>query len=423
VAYVTFDGHRNGDFATYVFRTSDYGKTWKKITKGLPNDRGTAKVIRQDPNNQNLLFVGTEFGLFVTFDGGESWSGLKLNFPSVIVDDITVQPQSHDLILATHGRAFWVLDDIRPLEALSPAVLSSQLYLFDLQQATEWKLFDHSNGYTGDQLFKAPNPPNGATIDYYLASKPSKGQQVQIRVTNKTGELIQEVPGTDEVGVNRVTWDLRYSTPLKPTQDHLDPQYEGFFYNGILGPFVVPGTYSVQVSVGDEKVSKSVEVLDDPTIEMSSQDRQARHELTMQVYDIYKHAVEAGKTVVSLKKSLDEIQKSYPDLPKELKAQIVDLAKRVDQLHKEIVGPSEEMFTPLAYIPPPLRDETGRLLFSLNNVSQAPTSAQRTELVELSTDVEGKVSQVKALIDTDLAELNAAMARAKIPYIPTPSTK
>jgi photosystem II stability/assembly factor-like uncharacterized protein len=423
VAYVTFDGHRNGDFATYVFRTSDYGKTWKKITKGLPNDRGTAKVIRQDPNNQNLLFVGTEFGLFVTFDGGESWSGLKLNFPSVIVDDITVQPQSHDLILATHGRAFWVLDDIRPLEALSPAVLSSQLYLFDLQQATEWKLFDHSNGYTGDQLFKAPNPPNGATIDYYLASKPSKGQQVQIRVTNKTGELIQEVPGTDEVGVNRVTWDLRYSTPLKPTQDHLDPQYEGFFYNGILGPFVVPGTYSVQVSVGDEKVSKSVEVLDDPTIEMSSQDRQARHELTMQVYDIYKHAVEAGKTVVSLKKSLDEIQKSYPDLPKELKAQIVDLAKRVDQLHKEIVGPSEEMFTPLAYIPPPLRDETGRLLFSLNNVSQAPTSAQRAELVELSTDVEGKVSQVKALIDTDLAELNAAMARAKIPYIPTPSTK
>jgi photosystem II stability/assembly factor-like uncharacterized protein len=422
-AYVTFDGHRNGDFGIYVFRTDDYGKTWQKITAGLPDNHGTAQVIREDPYNRNLLFVGTEFGLFVSFNRGDSWSALKLNFPSVIVDDITIDRRSHDLILATHGRAFWVLDDIRPLEQLTPSAISSPLHLFDIQPAREWKEFDHSNGYTGDQLFIAPNPPDGATIDYFLASPPAKGQAVQIRISDKAGKVIQEFPGTEDTGVNRVNWDLRYPTPVKPTQDQLNAQDEGFFYNAIRGPFVAPGSYTVQVLVGDEKASETVEVLDDPTIEMSAPDRQARDGLIMQTYETYKRAVEAGKTVTSLKKSLDDAQKQYPDMPKELKAQIQDLSKRVDLLHKQIVGSGEEMFVPLTYTPPPVRDQAGRLLFSLDNVSQAPTSAQRREFTEISSDVDAKVSQLKTLMDTDLAKLNAAMAKAKIPYISAPSAK
>ncbi|MGB6876771.1 MAG: hypothetical protein WBD87_12155 [Candidatus Acidiferrales bacterium] len=422
-AYVTFDGHRNGDFGIYVFRTDDYGKTWQKITTGLPDNRGTAQVIREDPYNRKLLFVGTEFGLFVSFDRGDSWSALKLNFPSVIVDDITIERRSHDLILATHGRAFWVLDDIRSLEQLTPSVLSSPLHLFDIQPAREWKIFDHSNGYTGDQLFMAPNPPDGATIDYFLASTPQKGQTVQIRISDKEGKLIQEFPGTDDPGINRMNWDLRYPTPVKPTQDQLGAQDEGFFYNAIRGPLVAPGSYTVQVLVGNEKASETVEVLDDPTIQMSAQDRQARDGLIMQTYETYKRAVEAGKTIISLKKSLDDAQKQYPDMPKELKAQIQDFAKRVDQLHKQIVGPSEEMFVPLTYTPPPVRDQAGRLLFSLDNVSQAPTSTQRREFTEISSNIDSKVSELKTLVDTDLPKLNAAMAKAKIPYIPPPSAK
>lgn len=422
-AYVTFDGHRNGDFGIYVFRTDDYGKTWQKITSGLPDNHGTAQVIREDPYNRNLLFAGTEFGLFVSFDRGESWSALKLNFPSVIVDDITIERRTHDLILATHGRAFWVLDDIRPLEEMTPAVISSRFHLFDVEPAREWKIFDHGNGYTGDQLFMAPNPPDGATIDYFLASPPPKGQPVQIRITDKAGKLVQEFPGTEDAGINRVSWDLRYPTPVKPTQDQLGAQDEGFFYNAIRGPFVEPGSYAVEVSTGNEKASETVEVLDDPTIKMSPEDRQARDRLAMQAYETYKRAVMAGKTVTSLKKSLEETQKSYPDAPKDVKTQMQDLAKRVDQLHKQIVGPSEEMFVPLTYTPPAIRDQAGRLLFSLENVSQAPTSAQMREFTEISADVDTDLSQLKTIVDTDLAKLNAAMAKAKIPYIPSPSAK
>ena len=422
-AYVTFDGHRNGDFGIYVFRTDDYGKTWQKITAGLPDNRGTAQVVREDPYNRNLLFAGTEFGLFVSFNRGDRWSALKLNFPSVIVDDITVERRSHDLVLATHGRAFWVLDDIRPLEQLSPSVLSSPLHLFNVEPAREWKEFDHSNGYTGDQLFIAPNPPDGATIDYFLAGAPAKDQSIQVRVSDSAGKLIQEFPGTNDIGINRVTWDLRYPTPVKPTQDQLNAQDEGFFYNAIRGPLVAPGNYTVEVSMGSAKASETVEVLDDPTVEMSAPDRQSRDNLVMQSYETYKRAVEAGKTVTSLKKSLDDAQKQYPDMPKELRAQVQDLAKHVDQLHKQIVGSSEEMFAPLTYTPPPLRDQAGRLLFSLDNVSQAPTSAQRREFTEISADVDSKAAELKTLVDAGLAKLNAAMAKAKIPYIPPPSAK
>lgn len=422
-AYVTFDGHRNGDFGIYVFRTDDYGKTWTRITDGIPGNRDTAEVIREDPYNRNLLFLGTEFGLFVSFNRGDSWSALKLNLPSVVVDDIEIEKRSHDLILATHGRAFWVLDDIQPLEEINASVISSPTHLFDIDPAREWKEFDHSNGYTGDQLFLAPNSPDGAIIDYYLASQPPKGEAVRIKITDKNGKLIQEFAGANQAGINRVTWDLRYPTPVKPTADQLEAQDEGFFYNAIRGPLVPPGIYTVEVTAGADNQTQEVQVLDDPTIQMDAEARQARDSLMMQAYETYKRAADAGKTVSALKKSVEQAEKSYPDAPKDIKTQIAGLAKRVDELHTQIIGSPEEMSAPLKYTPPPVRDQAGRLLFSLENVSQAPTSEQRRELVQIASEVEARASQLKTVIDTDLAKLNRAMISAKIPYIPAPSAK
>jgi photosystem II stability/assembly factor-like uncharacterized protein len=422
-AYVTFDGHRNGDFEIYVFRTDDYGKSWQKITGGLPNDRGTGRVIRQDPFNRNLLFLGTEFALYVSFDRGDSWLPLKLNFPSVIVDDITVEPRSHDLILATHGRAFWVLDNIRPLEELNASVLSSGLHLFDLRPAYEWKLFDHSNGYTGDQLFIAHNPPNGASIDYYLEKPPKNGQHVEITITDKAGKEIRQFQGTGKIGINRVIWDLRYPTPVMPSSDQLGAEYEGFFYAGVFGPFVLPGTYSIQVSIGDEKATETEKVLDDPTVNMTPAERLARQQLTMQTYEIYKQSFEGKNTVNSLKKSLDQARETHAKAPEEVKKQLHDTIALVDKLQALIAGPSEEDFTPLKYTPPPLAGETARLLFSLESVSQAPTPPQRERYAQLNIAVRDAATQLKKVLESDLPKLNSLMRKAGIPYIETPSPK
>lgn len=422
-AFITFDGHRNGDFGIYVFRTDNYGETWQKLVGGLPDDRGTAQVVRQDPNNRNLLFLGTEFSLFVSFDRGDHWLPLKLNFPSVIVDDMTIEPRSRDLVLATHGRAFWVFDDIRPLEELAPSVLSANLHLFNVRSAYEWKIFDHSNGYTGDQLFIAANPPRGAIIDYYLAKPPAKNQHAEITITDKEGKQIQQFQGSTEAGVNRVVWDLRYPTPVKPTSDQLEAEYEGFFYDAVEGPFVVPGTYTVQVSIGDAKASKTVEVKDDPTIEISEQDRQQRDRLMMEAYALYKQSNDAKETVTALQKSLDQAQKTYSKAPDDVKTLMKNFSKLVEKLRDEIAGPPEPNFAPLTYTPPPLTGQTARLLFSLENVSQPPTSAQGNQYAQLSVAVSKAAAQLRTAIEIDLPKLNSAMRKAGIPYIPAPSKK
>lgn len=429
-AYVTFDGHRNGDYRLYVFRTDDYGKTWQQITNGLPNDRGTPQVIREDPFNRNLLFLGTEFALHVSFDRGDNWVSLKMGLPSVIVDDITVEPRSHDLVLATHGRAFWVLDDIRPLEQMGSNVFSSPLFLFDVRPATEWKLFDHDNGYTGDQLFLAPNPPDGAIIDYYLAQPPAKGQTVKVSIQGQGGKVIQEFDGTGEAGINRVSWDLRYKTPIMPTQDQLNAEYEGFFYNAILGPFVPPGAYTIQVSVGDQKASKPVTVVDDPAVHMDAAARQERDQAMMQAYDLYQRTVDASKTVTSVRTALDAARKSWKapgavSIPEDIQKAAEALSKQTDDLYTALVGPAQ-FGGRLTYIPPPLRAQTGRLLFTLEGVSQAPTSIQRAKLAEFTSLMDQKSAALKKLVDVDLAHLNQMMSKAGVPYIhpaPAPSAR
>ena len=125
VAYVSFDGHRSNDFTVYLLKTTDFGETWKPITKGLPQEAGAVHVIREHPKNPNLLFVGTEFGLYVSFDAGANWQELKNNLPRVPVDDIQIHPRDNDLILATHGRSVWILDDISPLEQMTAKVAAS----------------------------------------------------------------------------------------------------------------------------------------------------------------------------------------------------------------------------------------------------------------------------------------------------------
>ncbi|MBI3668732.1 MAG: hypothetical protein HY237_02975, partial [Acidobacteria bacterium] len=169
-AYVAFDGHRGNDFHVYLFLTTDYGETWKAISNGIPANNGTLHVVREHPRNPSLLFAGTEYGLYVSFDRGANWTRLKMNLPTAPVDDIAIHPRENDLILGTHGRSIWLLDDITPLEQLDAKVLASEVRLFDIRPATAWRMYGHK-GNTGHKFLTAPNPPYGALISYYLKSK------------------------------------------------------------------------------------------------------------------------------------------------------------------------------------------------------------------------------------------------------------
>jgi hypothetical protein len=196
-AYVTLDGHRANDFEVYVYTTTDYGQTWRPISKGIPRNNGVVNVIREHFRNPNLLLVGTEFGAHITFDRGENWHKLSGNLPTAPVDDIAIHPRENDLILATHGRSIWLLDDMTPLEQMTQAALSTDLLLFDIRPATAWRMTLHKR-WIGDRIFVAKNPPYGAIISYYLKARPP--EKVKIAVQDQAGKLIREIEGSGAPG-------------------------------------------------------------------------------------------------------------------------------------------------------------------------------------------------------------------------------
>ena len=169
-AYITIDNHRSADYNIYIYRTTNYGDSFTRIVSGIPPDAGTVHAIREDPVNANLLFAGTEFGLFVTFDKGGKWSKVKSGLPTVPVFDLQIHPRDHDLILATHGRSFWILDDISALEDMNAQTLTSDLKIVGARTGVQWKMADYRS-FLGTSNFLAPNAPSGALVDYYAKSR------------------------------------------------------------------------------------------------------------------------------------------------------------------------------------------------------------------------------------------------------------
>jgi len=211
-AYVTFDNHRSADYGIYIFRTTNHGDSWTRVSNGIPPEAGTVHVIREDPVNPNLLFAGTEFGLFVTFDRGANWRRLKNGLPTVPVFDLQIHPREHDLILATHGRSFWIMDNISSLEGLNDQVLSTDVKLFDTRPGVQWKMANY-RGFTGTSLFLAPNAPGGMVLDYFAKT----AGPVRITIADKSGKEVRQLNARAEAGVvNRATWDLRYDAPIPP---------------------------------------------------------------------------------------------------------------------------------------------------------------------------------------------------------------
>ncbi len=217
-AYAAFDGHYSGDYGPHLYRTNDLGKTWIDLSAGLPQ-RGHINVVREDRFNRNLLFVGTEFGFSISRDGGKSWSRFMAGLPATTSDDVIVHPRDQDLVLATHGRSFYVMDDITPLQQLTDAVLAKTEHLFRPRPATLWDEDKRTWHGGGDELFRAKNPPD-AIISYYL--KEAVQGKVAIQVVDPSGAVVRDFDAPSGAGIHRIAWDLRRVGP--PEGPGLPPQ-------------------------------------------------------------------------------------------------------------------------------------------------------------------------------------------------------
>jgi photosystem II stability/assembly factor-like uncharacterized protein len=273
-AYVTFDGHRSDDFKPYVFRTTDYGRTWTSIASNLPDDE-PIYVITEDLKNRDLLFVGTEMSAFATVDGGRTWERIMNGLPTVPVHDLVIHPRDGDLVAATHGRSIWILDDITPLQQLTPAVLASDVHLFENRVATKWHaisrgatrghlMFAGRNPLTIAQRPPSNSPPdltNSAAISFYLKSAPAA--PVRLEITDGTRTFATDVRAT--AGINRYMWNLRFQgnaqqqRPAAATGDETPPPQQGG-----AGQEAAAGTYRVRLTVNGRSYEGSLRVREDP---------------------------------------------------------------------------------------------------------------------------------------------------------------
>lgn len=242
VAYIAIDAHRTGVFSPLVFRTADGGKTWVSAAGDLPGD-GPVKVVREDLSNPELLFAGTEFALFTSLDKGNHWVKIG-GLPTVAVDDIVIHPRERDLVVATHGRSIYILDDIRPLEELVDSVQKKEAHLFTPRKAFGINLLPGFVESLGTTVYRGENPPIGALINYYV--KEFTGEPVKISISNSSDQPVANLTGPNSPGINRVVWDL------KMTKDLLTE------YGGEGQLFVKPGTYTVSLSYGKFKQKQKV---------------------------------------------------------------------------------------------------------------------------------------------------------------------
>jgi len=460
-AFVTFDGHRSDDYNAYLFVTTDFGESWKSLKSDLPAGV-TCRVIREHPRNANLLFLGTEFGAFVSIDRGKHWARLKGNLPIVRVDDIQIHPRDNDLVIGTHGRSVWVLDDITPLEKMSDSLLNSDVALFDPRPAVQYRIYNR-RGSTGHKEFRAPNPAYGAVINYYLKAKSS--DPVRLTITDSAGKTIRELTGPREAGLNKIVWDLRYGAAAgagggagfgrgggggagggrggaggrgqaqqgagtqtaaaqEPGQQE-PPAFGGggFGFGGQRGPRVAPGGYTIRLSAAGKQLTAAVRVEEDPRIQLSEVDRQKWHDAVMRVYELQRTAQAAQRSLGTLRTqmtSLEESLRRAQNVSSAVSGEAKSILDRLEQIQKGLVpvfdqsggaGPA------LPGAPRPLLGRIGQLFNSIDNYTAAPTDEQLARIAALSKELNGIIDQLNRVIEESIPNLNKQIRESGVSLV------
>jgi len=331
-AYATFDLHMSGDLKPYVYRTTDYGKSWKPLVAKGSAMRGYVHVVKEDPVAKDLLFVGTEFGLWVSVDGGAHWAQYKGGeLPSVAVRDLAIHPRDNDLAIATHGRGMWIVDDITPLRALTSSVLAKNA-AFVSQRATIQLVPANGGWANGDATFEGESAPEDAMITYYQAKRHIFGD-MKIEVLDKSGTRVGTVPASPRRGLSRAEWSMRLKPPPVP------PAASGGG-GASQGPRLLPGTYTVKMTRGDEVLTTPLVVASDPRSASTLADRQEQWDLSMKLYKLLGDMTYTVERMNGVRANLNRrAQDVAADAA--LAARLRAAGARTDSLRKQIVATTE----------------------------------------------------------------------------------
>jgi photosystem II stability/assembly factor-like uncharacterized protein len=401
-AYVAVDHHRSDDFRPYVFRTDDYGATWTPLAAGLPQD-DYVKVVREDPRNPDLLYAGMERGLDASWDAGRTWVSIRNNLPPVSVRDIQVHPRDGDLVIGTHGRGAWILDDPTPLRGLREA-MSTGVYLFPPRAAVRWQL-SSPDADLGQRTWRAANPPEGALISYWLEKAPDG--PVTVAIADAAGEEVYRITEKEpKPGVTRVAWDLRYEGAERPKSDPPDAG-RAYGQRSRVAPPAVPGRYTVTLKAGGEERSAPLEVRGDPRIDASLDDLRAQRDAALDLRGLARRAYALVDRSDDLRKQLEGLKAtlggSKVDGAEDAAKAAGGVLEEVARFHDEVLQRPKRGLNYRQY--PRLREEIESLTFQVTQSTARPTAAQVERLGELRGEVAGAESRLDAILG-DVKELN-----------------
>jgi len=409
--YVALDRHQDDDFAPYLFVSRDFGETWKALATGLPS-MGWINVVKEHPKSPNVLLAGTETGLFVTLDGGASWTRFTHGFPTVPVDDLVIHPRELDVIVGTHGRAIYVLDDAAALAALTAEVAASELHVFPPRPAMVFQQWKHES-YSAQRVFIGPNPPFGAILTYYV--KGDQKEPAGITIRDAAGAVVRNLEGKADPGLNRVVWDLRRAAPTVLTNQR--------------GPLVVPGSYTATVSVGRQESKATITVVPDPAISVSDTERQLRHQFLTDVLNVNAGLAQAGADVRGVREQLTGLQEQLKRTPGAA-ASVVDGAARLEKtladLQMRIGGGGGGGGEEGGGGGGGLRGRANGLFSELDGSGihqgtlTGPTQAQRQRLEALRSDAATLQTAIERALDVELTTLNTEIQKQKVPRIVRP---
>jgi photosystem II stability/assembly factor-like uncharacterized protein len=433
--YITVDLHQVNNREPFIYKTTDYGGSWRRITNGIPESVFSyVHVVREDPTRQGLLYAGTENALYVSFDDGQNWQPLQTNLPHAPVHWLVVQEHFNDLVVGTYGRGFWILDDITPIQKLNQEIVDSDVHLFEPRQAYRF-LRKAAPMEVHDDPSQGDNPPYGASIHYYLKAQPDSA--VKITILDEQGEVVDTVTATKKAGINRVWWDLRHQiskqAKLRTPPMHADwvqPGEEGWrpivtwgVRGGGIRPLAAPGTYTVRLLVDGQELTQPLVVRKDPSSTGTLQDIRQQVAMSLEIRDNISEVVDMINEVEWIRKQLYDLkgrlagQEQYVSViaeAKTLDSTLIDFEQNLFQMR--LTGGGQDVFRN----PAKLYARFGFLFADVETSwggvgSDWPPTSQASEVHEL---LKGRLrtyqGRFRVLVSDDLSAFNSLLSESDL---------
>ncbi len=431
-AYLAANKYMYGDRTPYLFKTTDYGKTWTKITNGIPSDE-YCRVLREDPNKAGLLYAGTERGVYVSFNDGNSWQKLNLNLPITPIRDLQIQKREKDLVIATHGRAFWILDDITPLYEIMDNAVKSDKHLFKPRSAYRMQ------GGQGKSTNSGTNAPNGVIVRYYLKNKPTK--EIELQFLNEKNDTIisysstkdlkgepakiakefyqdtkKDKPGfvTAKAGMNIFIWDMCY--PNVTTVDGTNIMWAG---SG-EGAKVVPGNYKVRL-IEDKTIiaEQAIEIKKDPRLTVSDADLKEQFDLHQKINKKIDEAHIAINQIRKIRTQINGYVATIKDstLVNQMRKITKPILNSIDEIEANLMQPKAKAPQDVLAFPIQLNDKMAGLGSTVSSADTKPTKSAYIVYDDLATKIDSAVAKVKDITENKIKEFNEFVKTQQIPAI------